>query len=148
LIKEITGDLVENASDYDVIVHGVNCHCTMRSGVAKAIRERFPEAYEVDLKTVKGDKSKLGTISHTINTVPIVVNAYTQYNYLPRNVVNADYNAIRSCMKEIRKKFHGKKIGLPKIGAGLAGGDWNIIRQIIEEELSDENVTIVIWKEQ
>lgn len=31
------------------------------------------------------------------------------------------------------------------IGSGLAGGDWEIIEKIIEEEMYDEDVTIVIY---
>ena len=37
----------------------------------------------------------------------------------------------------------GKSIGLPKIGCNLAGGDWNIVREIIRRELKDMDVTIV-----
>ena len=33
--------------------------------------------------------------------------------------------------------------GYPLIGAGLAGGDWAIISKIIDEELKDENHTLV-----
>lgn len=146
MIKEVTGDLVKDASHYDAIVHGVNCLCRMQSGIARAIRERFPEAYEVDQQTKPRDKAKLGTLTYTSNIKPVVVNAYIQFEDLPREIRHCDYDAVRSCMKAIRKKFHGKKIGLPKIGAGLAGGDWKIIREIIEEELGDEDVTIVIYK--
>jgi len=41
--------------------------------------------------------------------------------------------------------FAGKHIGLPLIGAGLAGGDWDRIRVIIKKELKDCNVTVVIF---
>ena len=41
----------------------------------------------------------------------------------------------------------GQRVGLPKIGAGLAGGDWDVIAKIIEEELSGENVTIVVLED-
>ena len=37
----------------------------------------------------------------------------------------------------------GKRIGLPRIGAGLAGGDWPTIRAIVDEELAGEDVTLV-----
>ena len=39
--------------------------------------------------------------------------------------------------------FVGMRIGLPKIGFGLAGGDWQRISLIIEEELGTQDVTIV-----
>ncbi|HLP52717.1 MAG TPA: macro domain-containing protein [Chitinophagales bacterium] len=144
MIKEITGDLIGDAKHYDVIVHGANCFCTMKSGIAKQVIENFPEAQQVDNLTTKGDRKKLGTISHTKNTTPIVVNAYTQFEF-GTDKMNCDYNAMRSCLKELKKTFGGKKIGMPQIGAGLAGGDWNIIKQIIHDELNDEDVTIVYW---
>ena len=80
----------------------------------------------------------------------IVVNAYTQYMY-GRNHADGDkspvdYAAIEICMKKINHLFKGRHIGLPKIGAGLAGGDWEKIKQIIKDELKDCIVTIVIYK--
>lgn len=39
-------------------------------------------------------------------------------------------------MRRIAREFAGCRIGYPKIGAGLAGGDWTVIRAIIEEELA------------
>jgi O-acetyl-ADP-ribose deacetylase (regulator of RNase III) len=38
-------------------------------------------------------------------------------------------------MRLIKIESTGQRIGYPKIGAGLAGGDWEIIAAIIEEEL-------------
>lgn len=144
MITEITGDLIADAQKYDVIVHGANCHCKMKSGIAKQVIVHFPEAQQVDMVTVKGSKEKLGTLSFTQNTTPVVVNAYTQYDF-GTDKMNCDYEAVRNCMKAIKKQFAGKKIGMPQIGAGLAGGDWNIIKQIITDELHDEDVTIVYW---
>ena len=71
-----------------------------------------------------------------------IVNAYTQYG-CNINMVNVDYDAIRSCFKAIKEKFSGKKIGYPLIGAGLAKGNWNIISKIIDEELNGEDHTLV-----
>ncbi len=144
MINEITGDLVKQAEEFDVIVHGCNCFCTMKSGIAPQIKAKWPEAYEADLQTKSGDNSKLGTISCTTNTIPIVVNAYIQYQY-GRSKQHCNYQALRSCFKEIKRRYSGYKIGLPRIGAGLAGGDWNTIQQILKEELQHENVTIVKW---
>ena len=79
----------------------------------------------------------------------IVVNAYTQYNYGKNHADGdkkpVDYDAIRLCMRKMNHIFKGKHIGLPKIGAGLAGGSWSIISKIIKSELADCDVTIVIY---
>ena len=144
-MKIVKGDLIKAAKEgkFDVIVHGCNCFCTMGAGIAQQIKMHFPEAYKVDMRTNNGQKRKLGGISWTEHTEPTVVNAYTQFHYGFKQV-NADYKAIRSCMDLVKYYFGGFRIGMPKIGCGLAGGDWNIVSKIIEEELKGEDVTIMV----
>lgn len=147
-MKTVRGDLIQLALDgeFDVIIHGCNCQCAMGAGIAKAIKSVFPEAYQADCKTPKGEKTKLGAIStatvqrdgHTIT----IVNGYTQFHWRGSGVL-ADYNAIRSVMTEVKARFSGKRIGYPLIGAGLAKGDWNVISEIISEELNGEDHTLV-----
>ncbi len=150
-MKSIEGDLIKLASQghFEVIVHGCNCFCTMGAGIAKAIRDLYPAAYEADLATEKGGRAKLGSYSsaevtvgeHRVN----VVNAYTQFNFRGSGV-NADYDAIRQVFQKVKRDFAGKHIGYPMLGAGLAGGDWDIISSIIDEELDGEDHTLVVFK--
>jgi O-acetyl-ADP-ribose deacetylase (regulator of RNase III) len=49
-------------------------------------------------------------------------------------------------MKKINMVFCEKHIGMPKIGSGLAGGDWDRIEHIISVELRDCQVTIVNYR--
>jgi O-acetyl-ADP-ribose deacetylase (regulator of RNase III) len=147
-MKETHGDLISLAKEgaFDVLAHGCNCMCTMGAGIAKGIRSAFPEAYDADRKTEKGSREKLGTCSFAevsvgVNTLA-VVNAYTQFDWRGSGT-KVDYDAVRNCMAWIRQTFSGSRIGLPLIGAGLAGGDWQEIKRIISEELADEDVTIV-----
>lgn len=147
-MKIVKGNLIKMAKEgkFDVIAHGCNCFCTMGSGIAKQIKDEFPKAYEADLDTISGDKSKLGYIGTAIIEEYNfdVANAYTQYRYGPG--LHTDYKAVRSCMSLIKKWYAGKRIGLPQIGCGLGGGDWEIVRNIIEEELDGEDVTVVIYE--
>ncbi|NHZ82605.1 phosphatase [Massilia sp. CCM 8695] len=143
-MKILTGDLLQLALDgtVDVIVHGCNCQCQMGKGIALSIKRLFPEAFAADQATAKGDMSKLGTISvaeiDRNGRKFFIVNGYTQYHW--RGDGNkADYAAIRLVMKAVKSRFTGKRIGYPKIGAGLAGGDWARIVPIIEEELDGED---------
>jgi len=144
----VTGDLLRLALDgrFDVIVHGCNCQCAMGKGIALSIKQQFPEAYDADLRTPKGERTKLGTISTAeVERSPArftVVNAYTQFHWRGENVL-ADYDAIRLAFRQIKQQFAGRRIGYPKIGAGLAKGDWAMIAAIIEEELAGEDHTLV-----
>lgn len=148
-MDRVVGDLVELAVDgkFDVIIHGCNCFCTMNAGIAKAIQEEFPEAYAADLVTNKGDRHKLGDFSHATvhrgDHMITIINGYTQFNY-QGNEVLVDYDAIRQVFAKVKKQFPGKRIGYPKIGAGLGGGDWDRIRMIINDELAGENHTLVV----
>lgn len=147
-MKAVTGDLLQLALNgkFDVIIHGCNCQCVMSKGIALSIKQSFPEAYAADCSTGKGDERKLGTFSdaqvvrelHSFH----VVNAYTQLHWRGAGV-KADYEAIRKVMKAVKSRFAGKRIAYPKIGAGLAGGDWEVIRGIIDEALVGEDHTYV-----
>ncbi len=148
MIKYIDGDLVKSAEQYDVILHGANCFCTFGAGIALQIKNKFPEAYEADCKTVKGSIGKLGTITFTTNTTPVIVNCYTQYDMGAYRTggMDFDYEAALRALRQVKKHFTGKKIGMPKIGCMLGGADWSIVQQIIENELGSEDVTVVNYK--
>jgi len=153
-MKEIKGNLITMAQEghFDIITHGCNCFCAMGAGIAPQIKEAFPDAWYADLKTKVGDIMKLGC--YTQADIEInhrgwlkIINSYTQYHY-GRNHEDGDekpidYEALTQCMRKINHNNPKKSIGLPKIGAGLAGGDWNKIKKIIETELKDMDVTIV-----
>ncbi|MGL5071451.1 MAG: macro domain-containing protein, partial [Aeromonas salmonicida] len=140
----VEGDLLELALNgkFDVIVHGCNCFGVMDGGIAKRIKSIFPEAYAVDLRTRRADIEKLGDYS----VVKIIrgevsfylVNAYTQYDHQDAQHIHVSYNAIRKVFEKIGNDFNGFSIAYPKIGAGLGGGDWNVIKEIINKSLVNQ----------
>jgi O-acetyl-ADP-ribose deacetylase (regulator of RNase III) len=62
----LSGDLLQLAIDgkFDAIIHGCNCQCQMGKGIALSIKRQFPEACAADCQTVKGDATKLGSMSN------------------------------------------------------------------------------------
>lgn len=168
--EEVDGDLIKLAKEgmFDVIAHGCNCHSTMGAGIAPQMAKAFG-CDRFGMELYGSDVNKLGNIDY--QTVVLgenaiwsledaknnrdepeltVVNAYTQFNY-GRNHTDGDlrplsYEALTLCMKKINVIFAKKHIGLPKIGAGLAGGDWDKIKSIIQKELIDCKVTVVNYK--
>ena len=150
-MKTSRGDLLRLAEQgvFDVIAHGCNCFCTMGAGIAKSVAARFPQALNADRQTPKGERTKLGTCSfaeiETAHGKLTVVNAYTQFHYRGRGD-KSDYEAIRACMHWLAEHHGQARIGLPKIGAGLAGGDWPRIERIIAEELAGRDVTVVEYQ--
>ena len=150
-MKEIDGDLVELALQgrFDIIIHGCNCFCTMGAGIARQIKETFPDAYEADKETKYGDRMKLGTFSTGVGRNNLLIlNAYTQFMY--GGTCDVDYDAVKKVFHTVFR-FYAKKnltFGIPRIGAGLAGGTWDIIKSIIEKEMKDEDITLVNYKKE
>jgi O-acetyl-ADP-ribose deacetylase (regulator of RNase III) len=147
-MKILKGDLISLAlsGKFDVIIHGCNCFCSMGAGIAQQISKTFPPALHADLETGPGDRAKLGTYSRAIVKIrekPLtIINGYTQYHYSGPHVL-ADYDAITALFSQVKMDFSGKKIGYPRIGAGLAGGDWKKISKIIDQQLAGEDHTLV-----
>ena len=138
----VKGNLIDLAEDghFDVIVHGCNCFNTMGKGIANEIKQRHPEAYVVDCQTTKGDSAKLGTYSYVNLPTFRIVNAYTQYDYNFRGAsrVLFEYDAFKKVLDKLRVDFPLMRFGFPKIGCGLAHGDYTIVKEMIaqfEQEL-------------
>lgn len=139
------GNLVElsRQGHFDVLVHGCNCFNTMGAGIAREIARVFPQAFQADMTTVKADRNKLGTYSvarvERQTGKPLwVVNAYTQYHYGKPGKGQAallDYVALSRVFAAIARDFPGMHIAYPRVGAGLAGGDWGVIQPIIEARM-------------
>jgi len=170
MINYIDGDLIKLAKEakFDVIVHGCNCLSTMGAGIAPQMAKTFG-CDRFEMETWGPTIEKLGNIDyetfclgeHTIFSLKdlknnrnepelTVINAYTQYKYGSNHAdgvaIPFDYEAFTVCMRKINNVFAGKNIGMPKIGAGLAGGNWNRIEHIINTELRDCVVTVVNYK--
>ncbi len=145
MLQLAKGNLIDMAEQglFDVIVHGCNCLNTMGSGIAAEIRSRYPKAYEADtaltLKLQDDTNSqvqKLGCYTtHLVNGEHkfLIVNAYTQVNFAPRDVDHFEYASFEVILKKMVQEYGVFKIGFPYIGMGLAGGDKDRIIAMIED---------------
>ena len=137
MLKHKKGNLLDlaEAGEFDVVIQGCNCFNTMGGGIAREIRERYPLVASVDMETVKGDYNKLGTWTGCAVVTPDyafeVINAYTQYN-MSRGEDVFEYVAFELILQKLIYVYGDKRIGLPYIGMGLAGGDKETILSMIE----------------
>lgn len=147
-IEYVKGDLLESPFP---IAHGVNCQGVMGSGVAKQIRNKYPKAYQDYsnfVNAIKPSYKLLGDVIisrvRTKMDAPVkeIFHCFTQFDYgKDKNKVYVDYNAIRNCIITINEWYKvypsPQPIAFPKIGAGLANGDWNIISSHLEHYSSN-----------
>ncbi|QNN99905.1 hypothetical protein phiPsa267_026 [Pseudomonas phage phiPsa267] len=156
------GDICDAVISGEVVAigHQANCFNTMNSGVAKAIRLRLPCAWEADQLTGKGDIHKFGDISVgqlrnclTGEPTGLVYNLYGQYNYGYDAAAYTNYLKLEEALIAMRDDLLTGRdlwnVGFPKIGAGLGGGDWDTIAEIINDVFDDRfNVTIYVLREE
>lgn len=152
-MKKVKGNLIKLAElgRFDAIVHGCNCFHTMGAGIAGQIAQQYPEALEADKTSEYGSRAKLGSYTFAIgdhetedgevNTF-YIINGYTQFT---PGSGSLSYFAIEQLFKTLAVQLNGKKIGIPMIGAGIAGGDWEKIKKIINKEMKGQNITLVEW---
>ena len=134
-----SGDIVELArkGEFSHVIHGANCVSTMNSGVAKQIKQVFPGAYDVDKNDKRTPLEKIGDFSYwrSEDKKLTIINAYTQYDY-GTDYRRVEYGSIKRAFEGIfshRRFTHLDKVATVKIGAGLGGGNWDIISTIIED---------------
>ena len=150
MVTVVKGNLLD-ATEI-VIAHQVNCQKKMNSGVAKAIREKYPEVFEQYLET----DPQLGNVGFvfvptdnlTGNGITIA-NMYAQdmYGYDGKQYTN--YEAFRQCCKDIVKVCKGASemevltVAMPyKIASDRGGADWDKIMDILLEEFTDVDLTL------
>lgn len=113
-----------------VVAHGVNCQGAMNSGVAKAIKSKWPIVY-TKFKEQGAGRYLLGTCDVIrINDDLWVSNCYTQEYYGRNpNTKYASVSAIERSLYETldfaNNRVKTKSLHIPMIGCGLGGLDWD-----------------------
>ena len=144
MVHNVIGNLLDSNCDY--FCHQVNCQGVMGSGIAKQIRERWPEVYESyrDFyeECVWRNKSMLGKIDITPvhGSDKSVINMFCQDKCGYDGARYTSYDAFATALNNISYQvYNGAKIGFPKnIGCGLGGGNWKVISALIEEILGKD----------
>lgn len=147
MIHYIKGNLLDSNCDY--ICHQVNCQGVMGSGVAKQIKERWPEVYEQyrreyerTIKYGSTPESQLGAIDavRIRNSNQYVVNMYSQNSCGYDGQRYTSYSAFANILENFKIYISkDKTIAFPKnIGCGLGGGNWKVISALIEEILGED----------
>lgn len=129
------------------IVHGCNAQGVMGSGVALAVKNKYPDVF-ADYRTIYEEEGlELGVAYPYCPTIDLCIwNAITQETF-GMKTRNCSYDAIENCFSDISNAVLTldelvKEIHIPFIGAGLGGGQWNIIKAIIEDTV---NVPVTVW---
>ena len=162
MIKEVNGNLL-TYPNIQVLCHQVNALGVMGAGIAKQIKTKWPNVFEEYRSYCKDpdDPHKLlgkCQLVH-IESDRYVANLFGEYSFYesiapyeeggkPRHT---DYDALKEALHRLHTwmVLNDKvTVGIPfRLGAGLAGGNWDIIYKMVVDEFGDdEDITLYIVK--
>lgn len=137
------------------IAHGVNCQDAMGSGVAKALFDKWSsvkEQYHIHMANMRHHGVKpediLGTYQDPIEVEPdkFVINLFTQLNYGYDGTRFVNYNAVLTSLRLSLYRYDIKQIAIPKIGCGLAGGNWEFMEQLLTDAFFKWDIELWVYE--
>lgn len=168
MIKTINKDIL--TVDKGVIVHSVNCIGAM-GGLAGAIGQKWPIVKNEYIELITANRKQLWKLLGTYQTVSVgenlrVLNVFGQYDigggyYAGRKT---EYGTLLNALKSVANTEFPKDkqtienliddeidyiedIYIPfQIGCGLGGGNWKIVKDIIEESFKNSAKNVYICK--
>lgn len=154
MIYEITGDLLNAKSG--IICHQTNYHGVMGAGVARAIADKILTAPQYNAYVNycwQAGRTALGTVQFLGNAPGLVVaNMFSQDESKPQldgRYDITDYEAMFTCLLRVKDtaEANNMSVHIPHgMGCGIAGGDWNRVRQLIYSVFRSSPVDVFIVK--
>ena len=152
----VNGNLLDTTAP--VIIHQTNCCKGFGSGVAKAIRDKWPLvaekhmlACQVNEELGKPTSELLGKIQAvSVDKNKVVINMYAQDHFGYDGARYTSYDALDDCLNKVKRyclehKFN--RIALPyKMSSVRGGADWDVVQAMIAAAFRDTDIEIEIRK--
>lgn len=148
MIQYTKGDILK--ADVEALVNTVNIVGVMGKGIALAFKKAFPENFEAYYQAYQEGNLEIGKmlVFPTQKMFPkYIINFPTKkhwrhpskYEYVREGLID---------LVEVIKEYEIQSIAIPPLGCGNGKLDWNIVRSMIEESLSEiaESRDIILYE--
>jgi len=148
MISFVTGDLLQ--ANAEALVNTVNTEGIMGKGLALQFKKAFPNNYKIYRAACEDKSFAIGDLVITnddslLYGKKIIINLPTKTSWRK----SSEYSYIESGLKklvEIIAKRHIKSIAIPPLGSGQGGLNWEKVKKMMEEYLTDVNAEIFIYE--
>ena len=152
LIGDATQPIIRE-DEYSVIVHCCNTLGVWGAGFVIPLAKHYPNARSSYFNYIHKGNVKLGDVDEVKVTDNIYVANLMGQKFIgkcPNGEIPCDYNAIEKGFLNIIATWFNRNeyysIHMPRIGCGLAGGDWKVIEDIIKRTFIDmANVDVFVY---
>lgn len=120
-------------------------------GFAHQVKKQFPSVWEqYRANTVVADQGPalgqvyIGAHGNEISFAHMVA----QKGYGASKVQRLSYAAFATCLSQVRKQALeiGASVHMPRVGTGHGGANWDVIKELITEELVDKGVQTTVYQ--
>jgi O-acetyl-ADP-ribose deacetylase (regulator of RNase III) len=146
------GDATAPATRPAIIAHVCNDIGAWGRGFVLAVSQRWPQVRGAYYQHVRA-LSPVSALGHT-QILPVepdlwIANMIAQHGIRrdPKGTPPIRYDALRSCLAMVAdaaRQFHAS-VHMPRIGCGLAGGQWERVAPIILETLCLAGVPVTVY---
>jgi len=126
--------------------HGCNCAGSMGKGIAVTFRKKWPEMYQEYKRRCSKKQFKLGDVFYWQEEGYQIFNLGTQKHWRSKAELNAIKKAITT-MLTLAEQQAIRTIALPKIGAGLGGLNWQVVKDAIQQIAEQTQITLIVVEE-
>lgn len=155
----VNGDVF--TTQFDAIAHQVNCQGVMNSGVAKTVRERYPEVFDAYKKLCNETPNPIdllgkGQCVPTGHGDRVIYNIFGQFNYGYDGGMYTNYDMFVKGMTRAIGEHRLQLdiyddvqlvIAIPYgIGCCRGGGDWDVMGMLLSGIETREHVVFVAYK--
>jgi len=120
-------------------------------GIARKMAKRFPkaEARFSDAMIKLPQDARLGSVIFSQADDDITIaSLIAQEGFGPSLFPRIRYAALGSCFESVvlRATEHSATIHMPKIGTGVAGGDWSTIEEMLDDVMVRADLSVTIYE--
>lgn len=138
MIELKRGDILKQ--DAEALVNTVNCVGVMGRGIALQFRKAFPENYKVYRNAAEHGQVRPGRmfvvdLNRVMNPL-LIINFPTKRDWRGNSRIEDIKAGLRDLVKVLRR-YKVRSVAVPPLGCGLGGLNWNEVRPLIEETLSE-----------
>lgn len=141
MITYLKGDATQPIGEgMRIIAHVVNDRGGFGKGFVLALSKRWSAPEQRYREWSRQNSFKLGAVQYIkVEDQLYVANMLAQEGYSSSNQPAIRYPALRQCLSSLERQAnkHNASVHMPRIGCGLAGGTWNEVEKLIQDQLGN-----------
>lgn len=151
-IRYVTGDATKpDADGPKIIAHVCNDLGLWGAGFVLAVSARWPEPRNSYLRAT--EQCAPAALLGRVDLVPVAPQLWVANMIAQKGISRSSYGppiryeALRECLRKLGALAlkHEASVHMPRIGCGLAGGDWTQVEPMIRSQLSAAGVTVTVY---